>query len=126
MRLSADLDDPHPVDILQAWRRLSRRCSGLQGRVSSGGDGVHLRGFGFDGTPREAGDVRLFAGDHDARVDYDLDYTRKPSQILFTRKGGRSAGPWVDSPGALVDDYLQATRHRWNATHRSTRVERRP
>jgi hypothetical protein len=122
-RVTLDLDDPHPVEVQRAWYRL--RDAGVervQGRVSSSGDGVHLRAFGYDGGREACDRLRRDAGDHGVRVEYDNVYGRKPRQILFDSKGDNDAGPWVDTLPSIIDAYLQATRWRWCATHRSMRV----
>lgn len=111
-RVTVDLDDADPFDVRRAWNVLRRAdADGLRGRVSSSGEGCHLRGFlpgdGFDAGAVER--VRYLAGDHPRRTYMDRTHVLKPTNITFSRKADREAGPWRRTPHAVCQDLLRSS-----------------
>lgn len=99
--VTVDLDDAVPLDAYRAVATLRDAGAGdVEVRVSSSGEGFHVRGwvdadeFDAEGVER----LRLAAGDHPKRTMLDRTHRLKPPQMLFTRKPGREAGPWHDDP----------------------------
>lgn len=108
--VSVDLDDADPFDLWRAWRTLEDAGGeDLEARVSSGGEGLHVRAW-FDAEAVDVEDaerLRLSAGDHARRTQMDRTHVLKPSNVLFTRKGDREAGPWRSCPEAATGDLLR-------------------
>lgn len=106
-KVTVDLDDADPFDAVRAWSELERAgCVDIEARVSSGGEGFHVRGF-VDADLLDAADVealRYRAGDHPRRTYMDRTHVLKPTNVVFTRKGDREAGPWRSDVWAAVDD----------------------
>ena len=105
-RVTVDLDDCTRFDLIQSWRRLAE-CGvyDLRARVSSGGEGAHLRGFidAEDADEQDVETIRYFAGDHGRRVEMDRTHAHKPPQVLFDSKPGGEAGAWHDNPIDAAD-----------------------
>jgi hypothetical protein len=105
MRITVDIDGATVYKIRHGWMVLSLVCENVRGRVSASGNGVHLLG---DASPEyyitynEALIIREAAGDDSARLEIDKLYDGKPRQILFSSKGGLSAGEWVFNLSKLL------------------------
>lgn len=70
----------------------------LEGRISSSGEGVHIRAtYHTPLTDRQSLNIRRALGDDHQRIHYDETRPEaKPSQILFDRKNGKAAaGQWT-------------------------------
>lgn len=107
-RVTLDLDDATDIDALRGYFGL--RDAGavdVEIRVSSSGDGFHVRGW-FDGQPvaETVEKLRLAHGDHPKRVHLDKTHDIKPAQMLFTFKESNEgeAGPWRAGPFDAIDD----------------------
>lgn len=105
MRATVDLDDPTPADVAAAWATLSTYGDGdVFGRVSTSGQGVHLKVHQCD--PAESLAARLEAGDDLRRLDLDLGTELKPKQIMFSSKPATDgAGEWTRDMAAVVSAY---------------------
>ena len=105
MRATVDLDDPTDMDILKAWNRLADHGDGeVYGRVSSSGEGVHLKVHGCDEDTVER--LRRVCGDDVKRRDFDAGTDLKPKQILFSSKpAGGEAGEWTTDREAVLAAY---------------------
>jgi len=102
--VSIDLDDADQLDIIKAWRALDESgVDGIEGRVSSGGEGAHIRGW-IDADAETVETIRYMAGDHARRTYMDRTHVLKPTNILFTHKGDQSAGEWRADPWEVADD----------------------
>jgi len=112
-RVTVDLDDAVPFDLYRAWFRL--RDAGayeVEARVSSSGEGFHVRAW-FDAEAVDEAaveDLRYGAGDHPRRVRMDREHHIKPGQVLFTRKGDGEAGPWHSDPWEAADNLRRRSR----------------
>jgi hypothetical protein len=106
-RVTLDLDDCSRLDVLQSWRYVAEAgAHEVEGRVSAGGDGVHIRAW-FDAEAVDCSRVerlRLGGGDHVRRVDMDRRHHIKPGQVLFTHKPGGSASPWRSTVERVLAD----------------------
>lgn len=106
--VTIDLDDATPLDVLRAAAELrSAGCYDVEARVSSSGEGAHVKAWIGADAIDEAGveRLRIGAGDHAKRTELDREHRVKPPQILFTRKPDGEAGPWttpVDAARELV------------------------
>lgn len=109
-RVTVDLDDARPFNVVRACRYLTRSgAHEVEARVSAGDEGFHVRAW-FDDDDLDAGDVeelRLAAGDHVRRVEMDRAHTIKPGQVLFSRKHDDEAGEWHGDPWRAVDDLFR-------------------
>jgi hypothetical protein len=105
VRATVDLDDPTDMDILKAWNRLADHGDGeVYGRVSSSGEGVHLKVHGCDEDTVER--LRRLCGDDVKRRDFDAKTRLKPKQILFSSKPGQDgAGEWTTDMDRVVSEY---------------------
>lgn len=96
--VTIDLDRPSRLQITAVWYNLlySRPMS-LEGRLSSSGEGVHIRAtYHKPLTDRQSLNVRRALGDDHQRIHYDETRPEaKPSQILFDTKNGKTAGQWT-------------------------------
>lgn len=109
-RITIDLDKPSRLDIYRVWyNALQYRPESIYGRISSGGEGIHLIITLPQPLPyEEMIAARRHLCDDPARIHYDE--TRpigKPSQILFTAKHARRAGEWTDEIERLQARYRQ-------------------
>jgi len=103
-RVTVDLDDADPLDVVRAWSVLeSAGAVELAARVSSGGEGFHVRAF-VETTAAGEDRLRREAGDHPRRTDMDQRHALKPTNITFTSKPGGEASPWRSDPHAAADD----------------------
>lgn len=96
--VTIDLDRPSRLQITSTWYNLRySRPMSLEGRISSSGEGVHIRAtYHTPLTDRQSLNIRRALGDDHQRIHYDE--TRpdaKPSQILFDKKNGKTAGQWT-------------------------------
>jgi hypothetical protein len=104
-RVTVDLDDAGPFEVVRAWSVLERAGAvEIAARVSSGGEGFHVRAFLPDATAADEERVRREAGDHPRRTDMDRRHALKPRNITFSAKGGLEAGPWRDDPHDAAAD----------------------
>jgi len=104
MRATIDLDDPRPIDILKAWHRLADHGDGhVHGRVSSSGEGVHLKVHGCD--EETVARLRRLCGDDRKRREFDAATDLKPKQILFASKPTGTAGEWTDDLDRVLAEY---------------------
>lgn len=104
MRATVDLDDPSEFDVLRVWNRLGRYGDGhVFGRVSSSGEGVHLKVHGCDAdlVPQ----IRRECCDDAVRRQFDSETALKPKQILFASKPTGEAGEWTDDVEDVLADY---------------------
>jgi hypothetical protein len=102
--ITVDLDDCRPFDIVRAVYGL--RAAGavdVAARVSSGGEGAHVRGF-IEADERTADRLRRSLGDHARRAYMDRTHVLKPDNILFSAKPDGEAGPWRSDPFLAADD----------------------
>lgn len=105
MRATIDLDDPTPADVIESWTILTQYGEGrVYGRVSSSGQGVHLKVHQCD--PRESLAARVEAGDDLRRLELDLGTDLKPKQIMFSDKpASDGAGEWTRDLSAVIENY---------------------
>lgn len=105
MRTTLDLDEPTEIEIIRKWQELMNHGDGrVFGRVSSSGEGVHLKVHGC--TETEAAHLREYLGDDPDRRRFDRDSTLKPKQILFTSKPGKEgAGEWRRDRDRVLAEY---------------------
>lgn len=105
MRATVDLDDPSELDVQQAWNRLAEYGDGrVLGRVSSSGEGVHLKVHGVE--PDRVDEARRRCGDDAKRRDFDANTALKPKQILFSEKPDREgASEWTDDIDRVLSEY---------------------
>lgn len=114
--VTVDLDDATPLDLYRSWSMLADAGAyDLEARVSSSGEGFHVRGW-VDAEAVDAEGVeqlRYVAGDHPRRTYMDRTHVLKPSNVTFTRKPGGDAGPWHPDPFAAADELRKRSdRHR--------------
>lgn len=108
-RVTADIDDATPFGIVRAWRVFaSEGVREIRGRVSSGGEGVHIRGV-VDADAAAVEEIRYAAGDDARRTYMDRTHVLKPTNITFTRKPGGEASPWRADVWRVVDDLTQSS-----------------
>ena len=96
--VTIDLDRPSRLQITAVWYNLRySRPMSLEGRISSSGEGVHIRAtYHTPLTDRQSLNIRRALGDDHQRIHYDETRPEaKPSQILFDIKRGRAAGEWT-------------------------------
>lgn len=108
-RITVDLDNARPFDVVRTWYYLDRAgCYDLEARVSSSGEGFHVRGWieAADADEDTIERLRLGAGDHPRRVRMDREHTIKPAQVLFSRKGDGEASPWFADPWLAADELI--------------------
>lgn len=102
--VTIDLDMADPLDIYKAWfNLLDLGADSIKGRVSSGGNGVHLKAYGF-GTEWPHYKIREMIGDDPMRIEKDRQKPWRPKGVLFDSKGDNQAGGWVDDPFSLVEE----------------------
>lgn len=79
----------------------------LQGRISSSGEGVHIKATYHNAlTDRQSLNIRRALGDDNQRIHYDETRPQaKPSQILFDYKNGKRAGEWTTDLEHLLRMY---------------------
>lgn len=114
VRVTLDLDDADELDVLRGVHCL--RADGAESvdiRVSSGGEGFHVRAW-FDGLSDEGVErLRRMYGDHVRRIDLDATHQIKPDQMLFTRKpNGAEAGPWRNDVEQAIEDFTRRSTRR--------------
>jgi hypothetical protein len=96
--VTIDLDRPSRLQITAVWYNLRySRPMSLEGRISSSGEGVHIRAtYHKPLTDRQSLNIRRALGDDHQRIYYDETRPEaKPSQILFDTKNGKTAGQWT-------------------------------
>lgn len=108
-RVTLDLDDADPIDASRAYHGLMDAGAGdVEIRVSSSGEGFHVRAWFDRGELEDDGVERLrrLFGDDERRIELDRTHNIKPDQMLFTSKPNRdaSAGPWHTDPFAAGDE----------------------
>jgi len=105
MRVTTDLDDPTRFDIVQSWHRLENISERIEGRISSSGNGIHMRGFGVETDDGLAERYRRICGDDPFRIYLDKKMYWRPSQVLYDEKDGKRSGSWVDTLTELLARY---------------------
>jgi len=105
MRATIDLDDPTELAVERAWQRLKGHGEGtVYGRVSSSGEGVHLKVHGCDEDTVER--LRAVCGDDQKRRDFDANSELKPKQILFSSKpDSEGASEWTTDIDRVLSEY---------------------
>jgi len=108
--ISLDLDSPSVFEVTRAWFYLSRRGL-VQGRVSSSGNGIHIKCFKHGLSEREIETIRMKLGGDTRRIEMDRNSDYKFDQIMFTSKENletnrwETAGPWYKDLYDLVSNY---------------------
>lgn len=108
--ISIDLDEPTVMRVVSSWHSLDK-LGEVQGRVSSSGNGVHLKCFNHGLSEDKITVVRHRLGDDKRRIALDQNSEIKPDQIAFTDKldleTGKwgEAGPWHEDMEMLITDY---------------------
>jgi hypothetical protein len=113
-RVTCDLDDADPMDVLAAFHGLrDAGAHDVEARVSASGNGAHVRAwFNAARVDAEAVEIlRLAHRDHPRRTWMDREHTAKPQQVLFTSKGDREAGPWRRDVWLVVDELQRRADH---------------
>lgn len=113
-RVTCDLDDANPLDIVRAVHGLrDAGAHDVEARVSASGNGAHVRAWFADDdvSAERVEQLRLAHGDHPRRTMMDRDHTAKPQQVLFTRKPSGDAGPWRRDPWLVVDELRRRSDH---------------
>lgn len=107
MNLTVDLDWPEKLQIVKSWHYLERHGDGpVQGRISSGGHGVHLQAGETLEYPVEVNERhRRMAGDDPTRIRGDKENVLQENQVLYTHKGDREVGLWHYSLRGLLAAY---------------------
>jgi hypothetical protein len=107
MRATVDLDDPTLADVAEAWIRLTQYGEGIVfGRVSTSGQGVHLKVHGCD--PGESVAARVECGDDLRRMEFDAKTRLKPTQIMFSSKpASDGAGEWSRDISEVMAAYRE-------------------
>lgn len=127
-RITLDLDDPTVFEVVRSWHRLdSFGRTEVEGRVSSSGNGVHLKVHGSRRPTDKIDTIRRTLGDDGKRVDIDRDPSEQsPRQVLFGSKpsAGQSAGEWTDDLRQLLRQ-LHPPRHQQTCGF-DARLPRRP
>ena len=107
--VTIDLDTPTRLQILQTWNRLEG-IGTPQGRVSSSGNGVHIRVEDAPEDMHASGPkgllFRLFAGDDKSRVYVDGMVRRDPPNVAFDHKPQGDAGRWVRNVEELISELV--------------------
>lgn len=107
MRATIDLDHPGIHTLTQAWELLAGHGDGdVYGRVSSSGQGVHLKVHGC--TAEKAERLRIACRDDIRRIKFDEQTSMKPKQILFDCKNGKQAGKWLPDLEKVIEAYSQS------------------
>lgn len=103
--VTIDMDGPRVAEVIRAVETL-KEYGYVEGRISSGGKGFHLR---IRGTVEalESWRLRVRCGDDIRRLYFDSEYNKKPGQILFSRKGTGKAGVWRSDIQTLFSDYVE-------------------
>lgn len=109
--ITADLDKPTRYEITKAWYTIKRYADNpkLQGRVSSGGYGVHIRSHPI--LPRNvpvAETQRRLVGDDIKRIEGDVSDKLCHNQVFFDSKGEKTAGQWLDRLNAVIQAYRRS------------------
>lgn len=103
--VTVDLDFPTVLQITTVWNRMEKDCEIVQGRVSSSGNGVHLRGTEPPTNDSVAEQLRRIYGDDPKRIQFDIERDNRPSQVLFDSKRGKDAGEWYYHINGVIADY---------------------
>jgi hypothetical protein len=96
MRLTLDFDDKGftgKFRVTVAWLTLKVLSRNRQYARKSANKGWHLKAHGLRHF-RLIILLRLLLGEDRMRVKFDLVRQRKPKQILWSHKDGKSAGKW--------------------------------
>lgn len=107
--VTLDVDDATRFDVLRAFHGLrAAGCDDVEVRVSSGGSGVHVRGWVSDDVDPEVVEVmRLTHGDHARRTYMDRAHALKPQQVCFSRKPDGDAGEWYRDPEPAIRELVK-------------------
>lgn len=107
--VTVDLDDPTIWEINAAWNRVGMIArEGPFGRVSSSGNGVHIRTH--DTLPEHVpvnAHLREWCGDDPVRIKGDIRNAIEQNQVLYDRKGAVEAGEWYTDVGELIMEYMR-------------------
>lgn len=104
MRLTLDIDNKSKRNISGKIAFLVRLCKGktIWFRLSASKKGYHIIVMGIEkaGLPidfKELLKIRRILGDDPVRCAYDAERHDKgiPTQVLFSQKHGRDAGPFI-------------------------------
>ena len=107
--VTLDIDDATRFDVLRAFHGLrAAGCDDVEVRVSSGGSGVHVRGWVSDDVdPAGVEEMRLTHGDHARRTFMDRTHVLKPQQVCFSRKPDGDAGEWYSDPEPAIRELVK-------------------
>lgn len=105
-RVTCDLDDATPFDLYHCWFNLEAAgAERIEARVSSSGEGCHVRAWFREIDETAVEQLRLAFGDHVYRTILDRTHRLKPPQMLFTRKpDGSEASAWCGDVAAVADE----------------------
>lgn len=106
--VTVDLDKPTRLDIVSAWYNVKSidPDGNVQGRISSSGEGVHIRSRPVAPFPVPINETeRRVCGDDPKRVDIDKENTIESNQVLWDTKYGKEAGEWTTDVNHLVKEY---------------------
>lgn len=105
--ISVDLDSPELSQVVESWERVSM-FGGPHGRVSSGGDGVHIvNKLVLPETVYVNESARKFAGDDLFRIKCDKIDVLHSNQVLYDSKTILKAGSWTDNLAKLITELLK-------------------
>lgn len=108
--VTVDLDDCTELDVMKAWKELERSgVVDMKGRISSGGNGVHLRGYANVSEQRMY-EIRACARGDSKRIYWDSQHVYRPAQVMFTEKFGREASEWVYGLAHLLHEINEVGR----------------
>lgn len=106
MRIVVDLDYPSVPEVVYAWTRIQRHGDGVpHGRVSSSGEGVHIKVHGYFGD--DVNELRRRLGTDELAVLYDERGGPDPKQVAFSGKGDKKAGEWTNELNELLAQLKQ-------------------
>lgn len=111
MRITIDLDEPDNLKIQMCYYNLWYITKiKPQIRLSASGKGVHLKVHGVNEGELVVNDIRRLLGDDTIRVKFDEERIAKPKQVLWTIKGGKRAGEWVDDVDLILTNISKRRR----------------
>lgn len=100
MRITLDYDGDGFLTKMKAtcaWLFLKAVSRGAQYGRKSSDSGIHLKAHGLPIKFRTVLMIRLLLFEDKRRVKFDVQRLKKPKQLLFSHKGGKSAGEWKQS-----------------------------